>query len=110
RERRRAGPTVHREASPVLVHDAVGDREPEPGALSDLFRRVERLEDVSERVGGDSGTVVDHLRHDGGRRRAEPRAHDDLAGTTRAENRLLRIEKEIQEYLLELGRVGGDRG
>ena len=34
----------------VLLDDAVGDRQPEAGALADLLRRVERLEDARQRV------------------------------------------------------------
>ena len=34
----------------VLLHDAVGDRQPEPGALADFLRRVERLENPRQRV------------------------------------------------------------
>ena len=45
----------------MLLHDAVGNREPQAGAAPHGLGREERLEDVRQRVRRDAGAVVDHL-------------------------------------------------
>jgi len=42
----------------MILHDAVGDRQPEARALSDFLRRVKRLEDVRQRRLGNAGSGV----------------------------------------------------
>ena len=48
----------------VLLHDAVGDRQPQARALADLLGRVERLEDARQRVGRNAVPGVAHRRDD----------------------------------------------
>lgn len=43
---------LHVNAAVVLLHDAVGQRQPEPRALPDGFRRVERIENPRQMVFG----------------------------------------------------------
>src|SRR5581483_9775015 len=44
----------------VLLHDAVGDREPQPGAFADFLGRVKRLEQPAQRFVGNAGAGVAH--------------------------------------------------
>ena len=39
----------------MLLHDRVGDRQAEPGALADFLRREERVEDLRLQVVGNPG-------------------------------------------------------
>ncbi len=45
----------------MLLHDAVGDRQPETGSLAVLLRREERIEDALEALLVHALAVVDDL-------------------------------------------------
>ena len=87
-------------------------RQPLPGALTDLLGREERLVDAVLELGGNPGTVVGDL-------------DNDLAAAVRVEilifprpelvpdlllDRLRGVDDQIQEDLVELADVAGDRG
>ena len=100
--RAEAGTAFGGQAPSVTLHDAVADREPEPRPLPNRLRREERLEDAGQGVGRDPGSGV----RDG-------HSHPSLVGVEAngdtplraARERLLGIEHEVQEHLLELGGV-----
>src|SRR3954463_13477540 len=54
---------VARDRAAVLLHDAVGNREPQPGALADFLGREERIVDPRQLLRGNAGARVADL-HD----------------------------------------------
>jgi hypothetical protein len=89
----------------VLLHDRVGDREPEAGALANLLGREERVEDPLLHVLGTPAVVVD-LEDDRRVLRFVPGADDERAAAVRREHRLLGVDDEVEQHLLQLVRVG----
>ena len=91
----------------VVAHDAVGDAESQSGALAHAARREERVEDAGQIVGGDTGSAVDDRqrhgvglgRHCGGER--------DRRGVA-AGDRVLRIDHQIEQGLLQMRGIGPD--
>ena len=55
---------LHADAPAVLLHDRVGDRQAEPGALPDLLGREERVEDPRHRIFRHPRPIVVQLEHD----------------------------------------------
>ena len=110
-ERRAAiRPRLETDAAAVLLHDRVGDRQAEPGALADFLRREERVEDLRLQIVGDSGAVVVDLEHDGFPIGVVPRADDEDAAAVRRQHRLLGVDHQVQQHLLDLVAVGEHRG
>src|ERR1043166_1306021 len=56
-----AGGGLDFDSAPVLLHDAVTDREAKAGAPSRRLGGEERLEDLGQVGGGDAGAGVRHL-------------------------------------------------
>src|SRR5262245_70493 len=86
----------------MALRDAVTDRQTQPGALAHGPRREERLEDPRQDVRRNPGPRVRHAHSDPAVRRHQ--ADGDL-GLSRPDQRLLRIEHQIQDDLLELCRI-----
>ena len=82
----------------VLLHDAVGDRQAEAGALADLLRREERIVDPRELFGRNPGAGVGDFD-----RRADRalRLRDDREPAA-LRHRVARVQEQVQEHLLEL--------
>ena len=93
----------------MLLDDPVRDREAEARAAADGLGREEGLEDVRQRVLRDAGAVVDHLGAHRPGVAAHVRVQDDAPPGLALEHRLLGVQQEIQEHLLELVRVGEHR-
>src|SRR5438034_11182625 len=91
-----------RDLASVLLDDAVGDREPQPGAGSDVLGREEGVEDARRDLRRNSGAAVgeDDLDRLAFERRADP----DLAMRSVLQ-RVAGIREQVDEDLLELNRV-----
>jgi hypothetical protein len=94
----------------MLLNDGVRDRQAEPRTLSDLLRREERIEDLRLQFLGYPGAVVVDLEHDGLLVGVVPRADDEDAAAVGGQHRLLRVDDEIEENLLQLMTVHEDVG
>ena len=92
----------------MLLHDRVGDRQPEAGALADLLGREERIEDARLHVFRHARPVVVHLEDDRVLRQVVPGADDQRAAAVRAEHRLLGVDDQVEQDLLNLVRIGED--
>ena len=90
----------------MLLHDRVRDGQPEPRALADLLRREERIEDFRLQLLRYPGTVVVDLEDDRLALQVVPAADDESAAAVRREHRLLGVDDEIQQHLLNLVRIG----
>ena len=90
----------------MLLHDRVGDRQAEAGALADILRREERIEDPRLHVVRHAGAVVVDLENDRVAIGVVPRAHDERAAPVRGDHRLFGVDDQIQQDLLALVRVG----
>src|SRR5438105_1703054 len=94
-----AEPALDLDPTTVLLHDAMADREPEPGALALRLGREERIENPIELRFHDAGAVVGDGNPDElaiARRRNADRAstRDRIAG----------IGEEVHEDLVQLPR------
>src|SRR3989449_9897475 len=89
----------------VLAHDAQGNGEPEPRARARGLGGEERVEDALEQIGGDAGARVFDLDPDqvAGAAGANREA---LLVPLRPLHRLLGVRDQVQEYLLQLVRIG----
>ena len=97
------------DAPAVLLHDRVGHGQPETGALADLLRREERIEDLRLQLVGNARPVVVDFEHDRFLIRVVPRAHDERSPRPLAdEHRLLGVDDQVQQHLLHLVAVGED--
>src|SRR6185436_19287678 len=96
-ERRAAVGPVRTEIDPaaVLLHDPVGDRKTEAGAVPRVLRREERIEDAVSRARGDPGAVVLDLDADFGLGREG--AQEEPARSARRGDRLLGVVDEVDE-------------
>ena len=92
----------------MLLDDGVGDRQAEAGALADLLRREERIEDLALHLSRNPGSIVTDLKHDGLVFDVVPRADDQRAAAVGREHRLFGIDDEVEQHLLNLMRVGKD--
>ena len=92
----------------MFFDDGIRDREAEAGALADVLRREERIEDARLDVFGHARAVVAHLEDDRVAIDVVPRAQDQRAASVRANHRLLGIDDQVQQHLLHLVRVGED--
>src|SRR5262245_15160781 len=101
-EERRASSQARSEAnSPaVLLDDRVGDRQPEPGSLSDLLRREERIENLRLQIIRNAGTIVVDFENDGLLRRIVPRPYHEDAAAVDRQHRLLGIDDQVEQHLL----------
>ncbi len=89
----------------MFFHDAVADAESEAGAFAHALRSVERIEDALGIF--DSCAVVGELR-------ANVSAHGgdanlELAGAPGFKNGVDGVVDDVQEYLLDLMRIGDDQ-
>ena len=81
----------------VLAHDAIGDRQAEAGALADRFGGEERIVDARDVFAGNPGARIGDFDHGavaletGGNRQPATARH-----------RVLGIQEEIEEHLLQL--------
>src|SRR6185503_18264441 len=91
---------LHLDVAAVLRDDAVADRQAEPRAAAHGLRREERLEDLRADRGGHAGPVVLDDEHE--RIVLAARGRADRASPLRVLDRLLGVDEEVQEDLLEL--------
>ena len=91
------------DAPPVLLHDSLADREPEPGAFAFRLGGEERLEHLGRERLRHAGPVVDHV--DGHAVEPAAGAHQDQAGPAGAGDRLRGVVDQVDEDLLDLVRV-----
>ena len=111
-EERRAGARLglHRDAAAVLLDDRVGDGQAEARALADFLRREERIEDARLHVLRHARPVVVHFEDDGVAVEVVPAAQDERAAAVGREHRLLGVDDQVEQHLLELVRIGeGER-
>ncbi len=108
--RARALLRLHPDAAAVLLYDGVRHGEPEAGSLSDLFRREERIEDPILHLFGKPGPIVVDLDDDRFTIAIVPGAHGQRAAAVGALHRLLGVDDQIQQDLLDLMAVGEDLG
>ncbi len=92
----------------MLLHDGIGDRQPEPGPLADLFRREKRVEDLRLKIVRNSRSVVVDLENHAVVFDALPAADDEDAAAVGRQHRLLGVDHEIEQHLLDLVAVGED--
>ena len=100
------------DGSGVLLHDSVGDREAEAGTLALALRGIalrckERIVDAAEDVLGHTDAVILNAQADGCA--GVVRGNAD-ARVLAALQRVLRVQDEVDEDLLELAAVAGDLG
>src|SRR5438552_1771635 len=88
----------------MLLDDAVGHPEAEPGALAGWFGREERVEDPGEQLRRNAGPGVSHLDPDAPFRLRGPERQHARPGMLR--HRLVRVLDEVQEHLSDLVLVG----
>jgi hypothetical protein len=88
----------------VLLDDAEGDREPEPGADADRLGGEKGIEDAVQVSARDAAAVVVNRQFDAALQRAA--AHVDLSGFT---DRLASVDEQVQEQLLEALGLALDR-
>ena len=90
----------------MFLHDGVRDRQAETGTLANFFRREERVEDLRLQFVRDARAIVVDLEDHRLLSRIVPCANDQNAAAICRQHRLLRIDDEIQENLLDLIAVG----
>ena len=88
----------------MLLDDAVADRQPQPGPLPDPLGGEERIEDLLQMIGLDAGAVVLDADPDTRGRPAGRDAQHALA--VRLGHRLLGVDDDVQDDLLQLVRIG----
>ena len=93
----------------MFLHDRVRDGQSETGALADFFRREERIEDLAQYVLRHARPIVVDLEHDQLTVGFVPRPHDQRASSVRGQHRLLGVDDQIQQHLLNLMRVCENR-
>ena len=81
----------------VLLDDRVGDRQAEPGALADVLRREERVEDPRQHLGRQPGPVVRHFEQDDVALAVVPRPHHQRAAAGGGRHRLLGVDHQVQQ-------------
>ena len=90
--------------APVLLHDPVRDRQPEPGALADALGGEERVVDAPDVLAADPVAGVAHLDHHGVvvgmRAQRQPAA---------ARHRVARVQDQVEEHLLDAVLVAAHR-
>ena len=107
-ERRAAAPAPDftRDPAAVLLDDRVGDGQAEAGALADFLRREERIEDPRLHVLRHPRPVVVDLEDDRVALEIVPGAEDQRAAAVGAEHRLLGVDDQVEQHLLDLVRIG----
>src|SRR5262249_55014718 len=92
------------ETTTVLLHNAVGDGQPECGAFTHLLRGEEGLEDARHDLRRNAGTVVLELDHDPAAPAFDACASASANGVAlaRGEDGMLGVKEEIEDPLLEL--------
>ena len=97
-----SGALLRRDVAAMFLHDAVADAESQPRAFADALGGVEGIEDALGIF--DSGAIVGELRANVAVLRCD--ANLQLAAAPGFENRIHRIVDDVQEYLLDLVRIG----
>ena len=82
----------------VLLHDAVGDRQAEAGALADLLGREERIVDARQLLGRNARARCRRSR----RRPSAPSARGHDRQPAALGHRVARVQEQVQEHLLQL--------
>src|SRR5690606_13350841 len=85
-------------------HDAVGDRQPQPGAAADRLAGVERIEDARQYVGGNAAAAVGDA--DPGLAVLGAGGDDDGAAVL---DRLAGVDQQVHEHLVDLRQMAFDR-
>ena len=107
-ERRAAsGRAFHGDRSAVRLDDAVAHAEAEPGAFASGLRREERLEHALQRLLRHAGAGVGHLGDD---RVALASGPDHEPLRRRAPHRVLGVDDEVENHLLQLLIIAGELG
>jgi hypothetical protein len=92
----------------MFLDDRVGDRQPQTRSLADFFRREKRIEDLRLDLLRNSRAVIVDFENDRLVFGVVPRTGDEDAAAVRGEHRLLGVDDEVQQDLLELVRIGED--
>ena len=90
----------------MLLHDRVRDGQAEAGALADFLRREERIEDLRLHLVGNARAVVVDLEDDRLLIGVVPGADDEHAAAVGRQHRLLGVDDQIEQHLLDLVAVG----
>jgi len=90
----------------VLLYDRVRDGEAEPRSFADLLRREEGVEDPRLRIDGNARPVVYDLNERDVVFVIVTGSNDERPAAIAIEHGLLRIDHEVEEYLLDLVCVG----
>ena len=89
------------DGSAVIPDDPVADAQTEPGAITDITRCEERIEDPRQARVIDAVSGVGHRELDRGRRLVEPGGNRQTPRRAAA-HRLLGIQNQVQQRLLEM--------
>ena len=100
-----AGRALRPDPPAVLLDDAVADRQAEARALARLLRREERVEDAAQRLGAHAGAAVAERRRHGAVATPRADAQRALRRSSVGAHRLLGVDDDVQEHLLDLVRV-----
>jgi hypothetical protein len=90
----------------MLLDDRVRHRQAETRTFSHFFRREERIEDPRQQILGHARAVVVDLEDHGFLIGFVPGSEDQRAAAVRAEHRLLGVDDQVEQHLLQLMRVG----
>ena len=93
----------------MLLNDGVRDRQSESGALADVLRREEGIEDLVLDVRRHARPVIADLQHDRVLFAVMPRPQHQRAAPIGRQHGLLSVDHKVQQHLLNLMRVGEDR-
>ena len=86
----------------MLLHDRIGDGQPEARAFADLLRCKKRIEDTGLHILRHAWTVVVDFEHDGIPVGIVPHADDQRPAPVSAEHRLFGVDDQVEQDLLKL--------
>src|SRR5690606_21337983 len=95
---------LHLDPAVVLGHDAVGDRQAQPGAAADRLAGVARVEDPRQRVGSAAAAVVGDA--DPGLAVLGAGGDGDRAAVL---DRLAGVDQQVDQHLVDLRQVALDQ-
>ena len=100
----RTGATAHFDAPMVLGDDAIGDRQPEPGAAADRLGRVERIEDALQCIGRMPQPLSPMLTQT-----SSPSLPIASVISAAVGDRLAGIDQQVHEHLVDLRQMAFDQ-
>src|SRR5262245_54945936 len=89
----------------VLLHDRVGHCQSESCTLAHALRGEKGIEDFRFHVHGNAGSIISDLESHELLLDVVPRSEDERSAAVCRDHRLLRIDDQVEEHLLNLMRV-----